>query len=281
VGARREPVSRAGWLGAALVGLALHGGDAAAEEADVGEICNLIAASAMDHALDPNFFARLIWKESRFDARALSPVGAQGIAQFMPATAEERGLADPYDPAQAIPASASYLADLRAAFGNWGLAAAAYNGGPHRVEQFLREAGRLPWETVEYVRSITYRPVEWFREAGREVEPRPLDPALGFDDACRRLPVMETRAVLDVNAFPWGVQIAGAPSPNAARRAYHRLEGRYARIFDGHDVVVMRNRRGRIAARYVARIGAGSRREAGEICRALRRQGGACVVVRN
>jgi len=52
------------------------------------------------------FFARLIWKESRFDIKAVSPAGAQGVAQFMPATAKRRGLADPFDPEQAIPASA-------------------------------------------------------------------------------------------------------------------------------------------------------------------------------
>jgi len=255
---------------------------AAAEEGpSVARICELIEGTAETYGLDPAFFARLIWKESRFDHRALSPAGAEGIAQFMPATARERGLSDLYDPAQAIPASAAYLYDLRKAFGNWGLAAAAYNGGPSRVERFVQTGARLPWETIEYVRSITYRPVEWFRGYGREVEPRPLDPDRPFAPACRDLPVMETRAVLDVNAFPWGVQIAGAASPNAARRAYARLERRYPSVFDSHDVVVMRNRRARIAAPYIAQIGAPSRAEAGRICSALRREGGACVVRRN
>ncbi|MEM6942801.1 MAG: lytic transglycosylase domain-containing protein, partial [Pseudomonadota bacterium] len=108
-------------------------------------ICRLIEDAAEEFGLNPHFFARLIWKESRFDAKALSPKGAQGIAQFMPGTAKLVGLKDPWDPARAIPASASHLADLHRAFGNWGLAAAGYNAGAGRVERFKRN-GRLPGE---------------------------------------------------------------------------------------------------------------------------------------
>jgi len=262
-------------------GLAALPARAADDAPGIDRICALIEREAREHGMWPAFFARLIWKESRFDHRALSPVGAQGIAQFMPVTARARGLADPWDVEQAIPASAAFLADLRRAFGNWGLAAAAYNGGPHRVERFLARGARLPWETVEYVRSITYRPVEWFKRRGREVEERPLDTDRPFAEACRALPVMETRAVLDVNAFPWGVQVASAATPGAARRAYRRVERRHPAIFEGHDVVVMRHSRGRIGAPYVARIGAPSRREAGRICARLKDAGGACVVLRN
>ena len=100
---------------------------------DAPGLCALIGDAARHHGLPPEFFARLIWKESRFDIRALSPVGAQGVAQFMPGTARLRGLQNPWDPRQAIPASAHFLADLKAQFGNFGLAAAAYNGGPHNV----------------------------------------------------------------------------------------------------------------------------------------------------
>ncbi|MGB5842313.1 MAG: transglycosylase SLT domain-containing protein, partial [Brucella anthropi] len=63
----------------------------------VGRICQLIGANADIHGIPRDFFARLIWKESRFDHNAVSPVGAEGIAQFMPYTAKERGLADPFD----------------------------------------------------------------------------------------------------------------------------------------------------------------------------------------
>src|SRR5690606_41926809 len=71
------------------------------------------------------------------DLNAVSYKGAQGIAQFMPGTAEERGLADPFEPKSAIGHSASLLTDLRREFGNFGLAAAAYNAG--RSEEHTSE----------------------------------------------------------------------------------------------------------------------------------------------
>ena len=105
-------------------------------------------------------FVRLIWKESRFNPRAVSPKGAQGIAQFMPGTAEERGLDDPFEPKLAIIHSASLLADLRREFGNFGLAAAAYNAGAERVRAWLSGSGGLPGETQNYVQFVTGRAAE-------------------------------------------------------------------------------------------------------------------------
>src|SRR5262249_37342531 len=91
------------------------------------DICRAIEQDAAESELPVEFFARVIWQESRFNARAVSPKGALGIAQFMPRTAEVRGVADPFDPLDALKHSASYLHDLRAQFGNLGLAAAALN----------------------------------------------------------------------------------------------------------------------------------------------------------
>ena len=75
------------------------------------------------------FFARLLWQESRFRSGEVSRAGAQGVAQFMPSTAAEIGLDNPFDPYKALPASAKLLQKLRRDFGNLGLAAAAYNAG--------------------------------------------------------------------------------------------------------------------------------------------------------
>src|SRR5262245_17580460 len=61
-------------------------------------MCRLIESSAAAQKLPVPFLTRLIWRESSFRAGVVSPKGAQGIAQFMPATAAERGLADPFDP---------------------------------------------------------------------------------------------------------------------------------------------------------------------------------------
>jgi soluble lytic murein transglycosylase-like protein len=74
-----------------------------------------------------------IYVESGFDPDAVSPAGAQGIAQFMPATAQAYGLSDPFDPAQAIDAQAHLMHDLLGRFGSVPLALAAYNAGPAPV----------------------------------------------------------------------------------------------------------------------------------------------------
>ena len=128
----------------------------------VGRICDLIETHAGHHGLPKEFFARLIWKESRFDPNAVSPVGAEGIAQFMPGTARMRGLANPFDIEQAIPASAHYLGELKKGFGNLGLAAAAYNAGENRVSRWLASGGFLPLETEDYVLTIMGEPADNF-----------------------------------------------------------------------------------------------------------------------
>ena len=91
------------------------------------DVCRTLEEAAAENSLPVEFFARVIWQESRFNARAVSPKGASGIAQFMPQTAGWHGLADPFDPIEALRHSAGYLRELRDRFGNLGLAAAAYN----------------------------------------------------------------------------------------------------------------------------------------------------------
>ena len=68
--------------------------------------------------------------ESNFNPNAVSPAGAQGIAQFMPATAAAYGLRDPFDPVAAIDAQARLMGELLGQFGSVELALAAYNAGP-------------------------------------------------------------------------------------------------------------------------------------------------------
>jgi soluble lytic murein transglycosylase-like protein len=71
--------------------------------------------------------------ESGFNPRAVSPAGAQGIAQFMPATARSYGLRDPFDPVAAIDAQSHLMSDLLRRFRSIPLALAAYNAGPGAV----------------------------------------------------------------------------------------------------------------------------------------------------
>jgi hypothetical protein len=130
------------------------------------DICQMIEEAADGEALPFEFLARLIWQESRFNPQAVSPAGAQGIAQFMPKTATGRGLADPFEPAAALHESAEFLRELLDRFGNLGLAAAAYNAGPKRVQDWLAKRGALPRETQQYVHIITgHRPEVWAASA--------------------------------------------------------------------------------------------------------------------
>lgn len=120
--------------------------------------------AATAHTLPVGYFLRLIRQESGFNPNSISAAGAQGIAQFMPATAFDRGLKDPFDPAEALPKSAELLNELRDHFGNLGLAAAAYNAGPERVQRWLAGKSQLPQETIDYVRLITgHDAVDWAR----------------------------------------------------------------------------------------------------------------------
>ncbi|WP_346220379.1 lytic transglycosylase domain-containing protein [Fulvimarina sp. MAC3] len=253
------------------------------------QICSVIADNADAVMMNRDFFARLIWKESRFDVGAVSPVGAQGIAQFMPYTAKERGLADPYDFEAAIRHSAHYLRDLKNELGNWGLAAAAYNGGINRMKGWIAGGaqGALPYETVEYVNAITYRPIEWFLETGRDVEKRPLDKELTFMESCANLPIMKTRAVFAstdtpaVRSQPWGVQVAGHTNRSVAMKMFGRVRSQFGSVVGSKAPMVVRSRAGGAARIYAVRIGADSRDEASRVCGQLRQRGGSCIVVKN
>ncbi len=93
-----------------------------------------------------------IYAESNFNPFAQSPAGAQGIAQFMPGTAQGLGLQNPFDPEEAIDAQAHLMRDLLRRFGSVPLALAAYNAGPGAVEQY---GGIPPYaETRAYVAKI-------------------------------------------------------------------------------------------------------------------------------
>jgi hypothetical protein len=124
------------------------------------EVCDTLTQAAHSNNLPAPFFIRLLYQESGFRPGIVSSAGAEGVAQFMPETSADRGLDNPYDPLQAIKASAGLLRDLARRFGNLGLAAAAYNAGPGRVVAWLSKRVKLPQETRDYVRNITGRPAE-------------------------------------------------------------------------------------------------------------------------
>jgi hypothetical protein len=123
-------------------------------------MCETLVNAAQEHELPVGFFVRLIDQESGFDPEVVSHAGAQGVAQFMPKVAVEWGLKNPFDPHAALDASARFLRSLYNQLGNWGLAAAAYNGGIGRVQKWRTNRGKLPDETRNYVKTITGMPAE-------------------------------------------------------------------------------------------------------------------------
>jgi soluble lytic murein transglycosylase-like protein len=114
----------------------------------------LIQEHATRRALRPELVRAVIQVESGFNARALSPKGAMGLMQLMPATARSLGVNNPWDPAQNIRGGTDYLRQLLDEYdGNEELALAAYNAGAGAVAKYGR---RIPpyRETRDYVRKV-------------------------------------------------------------------------------------------------------------------------------
>jgi Transglycosylase SLT domain/SPOR domain len=246
--------------------------------ASVASICDALAAAAAENDLPVDFFARLIWQESRFDPTAVSRAGAQGVAQFMPATANARGLADPFDPIEAIAHSAKLLRDLRRDLGNLGLAAAAYNAGPRRVRDWLAGRRGLPRETDAYVRIVTGQsPEQWARAGPAEMHvahPVPCPQIAGLV-ARSPAPVMKP---LD----PWGVQLVGSSSDATALAAYRQLQEKYARILAEREPRVLHHGLARGSMGWArVHVGTESRAGADKLCAELRAAGASCTVQRN
>lgn len=257
-----------------------------AAETYAADVCRTIEAAAAAAALDAGFFARLLWRESLFDAGAVSPAGAHGIAQFMPETARRRRLADPFNPAEAILASADYLKELERRFGNLGLAAAAYNAGENGVARYLAGSGELPGETRAYVLAITGHPAEAWR-AALEGGPPPapdlaLDPERLFGEAC--LAKAQGRGIPAFRSplLPWGVIIAGQDSREAAERAARRLGRGHGGLLAGERIDYTHDRfPGMRQPRHFAQVGRQTRAEAEALCARLRATGAGCIVRRN
>jgi hypothetical protein len=259
-------------------------------------LCRLIDDAAANHVVPPAFLTRLIFQESSFRAGVTSPAGAQGVAQFMPGTARERGLLDPFDPEQAVPKAAHLLSELRQRFGNWGLAAAAYNGGPARVAAWMAGRGGLPFETENYVFAITGATAQaWADEArqiaggderererpARQATPDSMAPCLTTVAAIRvGRPQL---AVIEAPFAPWGVQLAGNFSKARALSAFQRAGARHRAIIGELQPMVIGTRlrsRG-TRAFYRVRLPAATRTEATALCRRIQTNGGACVVLRS
>ncbi len=249
------------------------------------DICHAIEQDAAENELPVEFFARVIWQESRFNASAVSPKGAQGIAQFMPRTADIRGLADPFDPIAALHHAASYLSDLRKQFGNLGLAAAGYNAGPGRVSAWLGKQRELPSETRNYVAIITGWTVdEWASSS----PPKTSETTIPQSAPCTQLANLILAKPKDAQRIatyvpPWGAQFAADVSESTAWATYRTVQKRFAALIGNRAPMVLRGRlpgRG-FAQRYMIRIADNSRTNMENLCAKIIAAGGGCAVLRN
>ena len=249
------------------------------------DICRALEQDAAENELPVEFFARIIWQESRFNARAVSSKGARGIAQFMPRTADYRGLIDPFDPIEALKNSASYLRDLKNQFGNLGLAAAAYNAGPGRVAAWLAKHRPLPGETRNYVAIITgWTADEWASAS----PPKTSETTIPQGVPCTRLANLilapkEQAQRIAAYVPRWGMQLTANWSESKAWAIYRMIQKQYAALIGDREPIVIRSRGIGLgsAIRYNIRIADDDRAYLEKFCRQLIAAGGACVVLRN
>ncbi len=138
-----------------------------------GDLADAIANAADRHGLDRALLAAMVEVESGFHPRAVSPKGARGLMQLMPATAKRFGVTDPFDPLQSLDGGAQYLHWLLERFeGRTDLALAAYNAGEGAVD---RHGGQIPpyGETLRYVNGVLSRAIEDRSSSGNQDEAAP------------------------------------------------------------------------------------------------------------
>jgi len=286
---KRSILSPIALLAALCAGHALGGEDRAdpnGDESLTDSVCRIIESSALSHGLPVTFLTRLIWRESGFQLAVTSPAGAQGVAQFMPSTASQRGLANPFDPEQAIPKAAELLAEFKQRFGNLGLAAAAYNAGPTRLANWRADGGYLPAETRDFVSTITGHPVEDWTDgaAAATMTDAAVFPALSCAQEIVAIRGSEPEQSAGSTLLaPWGVQLAGSFSKAAAMAAYARARGVYSTILGDVEPMVIGSRLRSRGFRpfYRVRAPAATRAAAEALCARILRAGGACVVLRS
>ena len=258
-------------------------------------ICLMVEGAARSNGLPVEFFARVIWQESRFRPEEVGPQTrsgdrAEGIAQFMPGTAAERRLLDPFDPVQALPKSADFLRELREQFGNLGLAAAAYNAGPQRVRDWIAGKRAIPAETRHYVLAITGRSIDdWLATRGTQADAtdRPAPNCRQLMATLKQQPNLYVRELarrVEAGvAKPWGVQLSAGFSRDQALTTFASLARRYSGILNGADPMIVQSifRSRGTRPFYQVRIGAQSRAEANALCTRIERAGGPCLVLRS
>jgi Transglycosylase SLT domain len=277
-------------LAAALIVVALSATAHAAKfdrKAFANNVCIAIDKAATETGVDRNFFTRLLWRESLFDPNAVSPKGAQGIAQFMPDTADRRKLDDPFEPLSAVKASASFLADLKKSFGNLGLAAAAYNAGEQRVTDWVAGKRSLPDETQEYVSFITGHVAEEWKDSTANFEMPAVAKGADFKSQCVALASRNAsppgKGVRLAKLQPWGAVLTQDFSEARAVALYKRLKLRFPQLLEGKTPMIARVKNLSRGSKKMAvlMIGAKQQGEAQALCSQYAAAGLPCLVRKN
>jgi hypothetical protein len=229
------------------------------------DICRALEQDAAENELPVEFFARVIWQESRFNV----PEGAQGIAQFI----------------EALKNSARYLRDLKARFGNIGLAAAAYDAGPERVSAWLSKHQPLPGKTRSYVAIITGWTADEWASAN---PPKTSETTIPQGVPCTRLANLilapkEQAQRMAAYVPRWGMQLTANYSESEAWATYRLIQKQYAGLIGDREPIVIRSRGIGLGKelRYNIRIVDDDRAYLEELCQKLIAAGGACVVLEN
>jgi hypothetical protein len=251
-------------------------------------LCQTLAAAAAQNGLPFEFFSRIIWAESRFNSGAIGPVTrggqrAQGIAQFMPATASERSLGDPFDPSEALPKSAEFLKELHAQFGNLGLAAAAYNAGPQRVRDWLNGKRTLPPETLAYVQIVTGHSAQEWKLTKSTV----LAIAAPAEMSCIEGAGLTQKSPPSAPPGParlaWVAQLIGDSSESAALSRFRQMQGKLRSLLGRSEPALVRTtlKAGAAPIWVRVRIEFETRQAAESLCSKLEAAGASCLVQRN
>jgi Transglycosylase SLT domain len=255
---------------------------------DLRSLCQTLAAAAAENGLPFEFFSRIIWQESRFNSGAIGPTTrggqrAQGIAQFMPTTASERSVGDPFDPFEALPKSAEFLGELQAQFGNLGLAAAAYNAGPQRVRDWLNGKRTLPAETQAYVQIVTGHSAQEWKLMKSTILTVAVPAEMSCIEGVRLTQKPRPSAIPGPTRPAWVSQIIGDSSETVALSRFRQMQGRLRSALGSYEPTVLRTsiKAGASPIWVRVRIEFDTRQAAESLCSKMEAAGEPCLVQRN
>ena len=247
----------------------------------VADVCGVIEAAARRNAARSELLRAADLEGEPVRRRRRQPGRRPGHRSVHARYGRLRGLTDPFNPAEALFASALYFAELARDFGNIGLAAVAYNGGEARASVPSLTKVALPLETRADVHAITgYSAVAW-----RDAPPAKVDLALPGTGFPGRLHARAARTLREFRSGP-PVSRGASSSPRTATATAPSARSPAAAPLRRHPgaepVSYDRGRRPGMPSRlYMAQIGRESRAEADALCAGLRRSGGDCMVLRN